>query len=160
MAEETKHDLLLKRAQVIIAILGGLAAVILGFYNVKKSIFSDHAPGNVLISVTADGGAAVAQARVELYDAQNALITSSETDVNGVYQLKEITAGNYILRTTASHFEPQAATLRVDPKKMTQLSIVLKGISTPTIDNPIRSAFEDVGASWIKKLGKTDTTQK
>lgn len=47
MAEETKHDLYLKRIQVILAILAGLAAVILGFYNVKKNVFTENAPGSL-----------------------------------------------------------------------------------------------------------------
>ena len=38
--EETKHDLWLKRVQITIAILAGLATLILGVYNVKKNIFS------------------------------------------------------------------------------------------------------------------------
>jgi len=39
--EETKHDLWLKRVQITIAILAGLATLILGIYNVKKNIFSN-----------------------------------------------------------------------------------------------------------------------
>jgi len=84
MTEETKHDLFLKRAQVIIAILGGLAALILGIYNVKKDVLSKKKP--------------------------------EET-----------------------------------PRVVVQKSEA----------SPIKSALEDVGASWIKKLGKaTETTQK
>ena len=41
--EETKHDLLLKRVQIVIAILGGLAALAVGVYNVKKSYFEKPA---------------------------------------------------------------------------------------------------------------------
>ena len=37
--EETKHDLLLKRVQLVIAILAGLAALAVGIYNVKKIYF-------------------------------------------------------------------------------------------------------------------------
>ena len=42
--EETKHDLLLKRINLVIAILGGLIAVAVGFYNVKKTYFEKPAP--------------------------------------------------------------------------------------------------------------------
>ena len=83
MGEESKHDLLLKRIQIIIAILGGLAAVILGFYNVKKTTFS----------------------KKDSAEAPRAVVQRSP-------------------------------------------------------ESPIKSALEDVGASWIKKLGKTDSTQK
>ena len=37
--EETKHDLVMKRINLIIAILGGIAALAVGVYNVKKSYF-------------------------------------------------------------------------------------------------------------------------
>ena len=81
--EETKHDLWLKRIQITIAILAGLATLIIGIYNVKN-IFSKKEP-----------------------------------------------------------------------------------VETPPVvaqrppESPIKSALEDVGASWIKKLGKTtDTAQK
>ena len=79
MAEETKHDLMLKRVQVIIAILGGLAALILGIYNVKKDVLSKKNP---------------------------------ETPPPVIVQ--------------------------------------------KNADSPIKSALEDVGASWIKKLGKAE----
>ena len=44
MPEETKHDLLLKRIQIILAILGSLTAAAVGFYNVKKAYFDKPAP--------------------------------------------------------------------------------------------------------------------
>ena len=80
MVEETKHDILLKRIQVIIAILGGLTAVILGAYNINKAFFSKKEAAPVVVTQ-----------------------------------------------------QPQ--------------------------DSPIKSALEDVGASWIKKIGKADSTK-
>ena len=44
MAEETKHDLFLKRVNITIAILGGLLAVAVGVYNFKKAYFEKPAP--------------------------------------------------------------------------------------------------------------------
>ena len=44
MVEETKHDLYLKRIQIILAILGSLTAVAVGAYNVKKAYFEKPAP--------------------------------------------------------------------------------------------------------------------
>ena len=43
-AEETKHDLLLKRVQIVLAILGSLIAIAVGGYNVKKTFFDKPAP--------------------------------------------------------------------------------------------------------------------
>ena len=81
--EETKHDLWLKRIQITIAILAGLATLIIGIYNVKN-IFSKKNPA-----------------------------------------------------------ETPPAVVQRPP------------------ESPIKSALEDVGASWIKKIGKTaDTAQK
>ncbi len=42
--EETKHDILLRRVQVTIAIFAGLATLVLGLYNIKKSFFDKPAP--------------------------------------------------------------------------------------------------------------------
>ena len=82
--EETKHDLWLKRIQITVAILAGLATLILGVYNVKKNIFSKK--------------------------------DSAET--------------------------PQAVVQRPP-------------------ESPIKSALEETGAAWIKKLGKAaETAQK
>ena len=43
-AEETKNDLLLKRLQVIFAILASLVAVVVGIYNFRKSAAEKQAP--------------------------------------------------------------------------------------------------------------------
>lgn len=39
--EETKHDLFLKRIQITVAILAGLATLVVGVYNAKKLIFPE-----------------------------------------------------------------------------------------------------------------------
>lgn len=68
MTEETKHDLLLRRVQLGIAILAGLATLILGVYNIKKNMFdkpepppapksSEPAPGSKLASALEEYGA-------------------------------------------------------------------------------------------------------
>ncbi|MBI4432292.1 MAG: hypothetical protein HY592_02265 [Candidatus Omnitrophica bacterium] len=46
--EETKHDLWLKRVQITIAILAGLATLIVGAYNIKKTLFTKENPEPVL----------------------------------------------------------------------------------------------------------------
>ena len=162
MVEETKHDLYLKRIQVILAILGALAAVIVGFYNVRKNVFNDNSPGALALSVRSDQGQSVASAHLELYDSQNAAVASSATASNGSYTDKDLAAGSYILKVSANGYEPQAATIKIDPKKTTHLELVLRSLAgVKSAGSPIQSALEDVGASWIKKIGKTaDTAQK
>ncbi len=156
MAEETKHDLYLKRIQVILAILGGLAAVIIGFYNIRKNVFTDNTPGILAVSVRSDQGRSIAAAHIELYDSQNAVVASSETSGNGSYTDQDIVPGSYLLKITSSGYEPQAATIKIDPKKTTHLDLVLRSFgNTQSPGSPIKSALEDVGATWIKKFGKT-----
>jgi len=89
MAEETKHDIFLKRVQVTVAILAGLATLILGVYNVKKTLFSKNEPEE---EVPYSAPAVVAQ-----------------------------------------------------PEKAQDKP------------SPIKSALEDVGASWIKSLAKNSS---
>ena len=44
LIEETKHDLMLKRIHIALAILGSLIALIIGGYNLKKTMFEKPAP--------------------------------------------------------------------------------------------------------------------
>lgn len=51
VAEETRHDLLLKRIQITIAILAGLATLILGVYNINKTFFAKPEPAPAAVPV-------------------------------------------------------------------------------------------------------------
>ena len=44
MVEETKHDLWLKRVQILVAIVAGLITVAIGFYNLNKTYFTKEKP--------------------------------------------------------------------------------------------------------------------
>ena len=156
-AEETKHDLFLKRAQVTVAILAGVATLILGVYNVKKTVFSEKGPGTLLLTVRSDKGPAVAGARVELFTAENALVTADETSRDGKFTQNDLEAGSYQAKLTRVGFEPLIVTVRVKPKKTSEIEIILRAAAqSAASSDPIQSAFQEVGASWIKKLGKTD----
>ena len=50
MAEESKHDVLLKRIQILLAIIAGIITVILGAYNIKKNLFSKDQPEAVVVA--------------------------------------------------------------------------------------------------------------
>ena len=154
--EETKHDLLLKRIQITVAILAGLATLTLGIYNVKKNIFSENGPGQITALVTSDRGGSIASARVEIFNSQNALVSSSTTQSDGSYSKKDLDSGSYSLRVSATDFEPQVLAVRVLSKKTADFQIVLRTFSPILQDkpSPVRSALEEVGASWIKNLGK------
>lgn len=152
MVEETKNDLLLKRTQIIVAILGGIAALIIGLYNVKETIFHGRGLGSLSVNVRSERGDFVGRARVEIYNSQNAVVGSSQTGGDGSYKMKSLSSGNYTLKVIARGFEPQAVSFRIDPKNTTQLDLAMKSIGRGK-SSAINSALEDVGASWIKKLG-------
>jgi carboxypeptidase family protein len=163
-AEESRHDLWLKRINTWIGILGGSVASVVGAYN-----FLPHAPGEIAAVVRQQGGAPVPHANVELLTSQNVLLGNSETDRRGRYFKKGLEPGNYILKVTRAAFEPEVATVSVASKKTTDLELILRshnraqGSPTPQsattsrlAADPIRSALEETGASLIRSLGKSE----
>ena len=166
-AEETKHDLFLKRAQVTVAILAGLATLILSVYNVKKSVFTDNLPGSVALTVKTDNGRLLRGAYVQLFNSQNVLINAAETRGSGEYGYKDILPGSYIVKISKDGFEPAMMTAQIDSKKTTSLDFILKALSRPAggqaspVSNPLKAALEDAGASWIRKVaGKYTESEK
>jgi Carboxypeptidase regulatory-like domain len=173
-AEETKHDLWLKRINTWIAILGGSVASIAGTYNFFPSFFPP-APGHIAAVVREEGGTPVARAHVEILSPENVLLAASETDRNGRFIRKDLEAGSYIVKVSRAAFEPQTAKVSIASKKTTDLDLVLrsrsraqaantrfdsrpaesspqpKAISQPE-GSAIRSALEETGAAWIKNL--------
>jgi Carboxypeptidase regulatory-like domain len=170
-AEETKHDLWLKRINTWIAILGGSVASIAGTYNLPS--FFSPAPGHIAAVVREQGGTPVPRAHVELLTSENVLLAASETDRNGRFIRKDLEAGSYIVKVSRPAFEPQTAKVSIASKKTTDLDLVLRSrpraqipnspqpaaVSNPrpaTISQPdgsaIRSALEETGAAWIKSL--------
>jgi hypothetical protein len=179
-AEETRHDLWLKRINTWIAILGGSVASVAGAYNFLPSFFP-AAPGGIAAVVREQGGAPVPRAHVELLSSQNVSLSTSETDRAGRYVKKDLEPGSYILKVSRAAFEPQIAKVSVASKKTTDLELVLRfrtrahappspqAASTPQAQgnaspqaasipqaegSAIRSALEETGAAWIKSLGK------
>ena len=156
MVEETKHDLLLKRVQITIAILAGLTTLIIGIYNVKKSVFSEKAAGTISLSILFDHPRGPAnQAHVELSNAQSVVVSSQDSSPGGRYSKEGLEPGTYILKISSPGHENYVASVQAEPKKTTFLEITLKSYSqTPSPANPLRSALEDAGASWIQSLKK------
>jgi len=161
-AEETRHDLWLKRLNTWIGIIAASLASIGGAYS-----FMPRAPGEIAAVVREQGGAPVPRAHVELLTSENVLLGASETDRRGRYVKKDLEPGSYILKVTRAAFEPQVATVSVASKKTTDLEFVmrsrnhaqaptdLQAASTSLVQgNAIRSAIEDTGAAWIKSLGQ------
>jgi hypothetical protein len=166
-AEETRHDLWLKRINTWIGILGGSVASIAGAYNFLPSFFP-AAPGDIAAIVREQGGAVVPRAQVELLTSQNVLLGTSETDRDGRYVKKDLEPGSYILKVSRAAFEPQVAKVSVASKKTTDLELVLRlrsraqappspqaASASQAQGNAIRSALEETGAAWIKNLGKS-----
>lgn len=174
-AEETRHDLWLKRINTWIAIVGGSVASVAGTYNFLPS-FLPAAPGHIAAVIREQGGTPVARAHVELLTSDNVLLAASETDRNGRFIRKDLEAGSYIVKVSRAAFEPQTAKVSIASKKTTDLDLVLRSrpraqvpnspqpaaISNPqsaAISQPdgsaIRSALEETGAAWIKNLGNS-----
>ncbi|HEY1236510.1 MAG TPA: carboxypeptidase-like regulatory domain-containing protein [Candidatus Binatia bacterium] len=166
-AAETRHDLWLKRINTWIGILGGSVASLVGAYN-----FFPSAPGNIAAVVREQSRTPIAHAHVELLTSQNVLLGTSETDRNGRYMQKDLQPGSYILKVGREAFDPQVATVSVGSKKTTDLELILtrrggaqastRARATSTLysqGDPIRSALEETGASWIKSLAKGGTRQ-
>ena len=173
-AEETKHDLWLKRINTWIAILGGSVASVAGTYNFLPSFFPP-APGHIAAVVREQGGTPVPRAHVELLSSDNVLLAASETDRNGRFMRKDLEAGSYIVKVSRAAFEPQTAKVSIASKKTTDLDLVLRSrprVQVPNNPQPnspqpnspqpraisqpegsaIRSALEETGAAWIKNL--------
>ena len=165
-AEETRHDLWLKRINTWIAIVGGSVASVAGTYNFLPSFFP-AAPGHIAAIVREQGGAPVPRAHVELLSSENVLLGTSETDRAGRYIKKDLQAGSYTLKVSRAAFEPQVAKVSVVSKETTDLEMVLTSRSraqtvmsskaantSPAQGSAIRSALEETGAAWIKTLSK------
>ena len=173
-AEETRHDLWLKRLNTWIAILGGSVASIAGTYNFLPSFFPP-APGHIAAVVREQGGTPVPRAHVELLSPDNVLLAASETDRNGRFIKKDLEDGSYIVKVSRAAFEPQTAKVSIASKKTTDLDLVLRSRPRPQAANTrfdsrpaepapqpkaisqpegsaIRSALEETGAAWIKNL--------
>jgi hypothetical protein len=161
-AEETKHDLWLKRLNTWIGIIAASLASVGGAYS-----FMPRAPGEIAAVVREQGGRPVPRAHVELLTSENILLGASETDRHGRYVKKDLEPGSYILKVSRAAFEPQVAKLSVASKKTTDLEFVMRSrshaqaptdfqaASTSLVQgNAIRSAIEDTGAAWIKSLGQ------
>ncbi len=155
--KENKHDLLMKRAQVLIAILVGVVTLLVGVYNAKNTIFAKKGQGAVSVLVQSSKRQPVAGASVELLNSQNARISMAQTDLDGKFEKEKLEAGNYSLKISKSGFETEITTIAVDPGRTTDFSLILRANGSP-----MQSAIEEVGASWIKTVGtpKSKTEEK
>ena len=164
---ESKQDLFLKRLQVSIAILAGLATLVLGVYNVKKNMFTENSPGNIILNVTTDNQP-LNGAYVQIFNSQNVLVNAALTRGNGEYGAKDLDAGSYGIKVTKNGFDPAFLTAQVNPKKTTTLDLILRPLFQPAPavqaqapgGSTIKSALEDAGASWIRKMSSQYTESK
>ncbi len=147
-AEETKPDLMLRRIQVTIAILAGVATFAVGAHNVKHTFFSKKGPGNVSVQVRTNNGQPVQQAGIEISKAQGGVVSTAETGSEGTYARKRLEPGNYTLKAGKSGFQSEMLVFTIEPGRTAELKLTLKASSSS-----IQSAIEEVGASWIKDLG-------
>ncbi len=150
--EETKHDLRLKRVQVTVAILAGTVTLAVGLYNLKHTMFGKKGAGSVRVHVRTDKNQPASKATIEISMAQGGVVASAETGSDGTYAKNGLAPGNYTVKTGRSGFQPDMVVFAVEPGETAELNLTLKSAS-----NPIQSAVEEVGASWIKNLGMPHT---
>jgi hypothetical protein len=150
MADESRGEQRLKKAQLIIAVLAGAVTLIIGAYNAKALLFpGTGGPGAIALKVSsADSGRPVSNASVELYSADNALVATAQTDAEGQLERKNLDPGNYTLKVMREGYETSILPLAVKPDKDSQFALALRSTGSP-----VRAALEEVGASWIKDLG-------
>jgi hypothetical protein len=122
----------------------------------KKSLFVGTGPGAISATLESDKGGAVSGARAELYSGQNALLFATMSKEDGKVLFNDLDPGAYFLKVQARGFSPQTLNIQVNSKKTSEVEVVLETAAAPVnaAGNPIRSALEEVGASWIKTIGK------
>ncbi len=145
--EETKHDLMFKRIQLTIAILVGIVSLSVGLYNVKHTFFAKKGPGNVSLRIRTPQGQPAPQATIEISKVQGGIVSTAETSSDGTYARKGLEPGSYTVKVGKSGFQPEVLVFAIEPGQTAELNVALKSSSSP-----IRSAVEEVGASWIKDL--------
>lgn len=148
MSDE-KRDRTMQRIQMAIGIGVGLVTLVVGVYNAKSLLFARKGPGAVAIQVRAESGQPLADAAVEISKVQGGVVASAETSPQGRYQKKGIEPGNYALQVARAGYQPQTLFFTVDPAQSSELTVAMKPSSAS-----IRSALEEVGASWLKETAK------
>ena len=152
-ADESKHEQVLKKMQLILGVGVGVITLAVGGYNAKNLFFSKKGPGAVSIHVRADGRA-VPQASLQISKVQGGVVATSQTGTDGEYEKKGLEPGNYSLQVSKAGFQPESLFFTVDPGQSAELNLALKAPSSS-----IRSALEEVGASWIKEKGAPPKTE-
>lgn len=158
MSSEGKHDVLLKRIQIVLAICAALISASVGIYNFKKISRSpeDAPPGGLSFTVRSSStGQPVSLARVDLLNGQNALIHSGQSNPDGYFAQSELPPGPYSVKVSAVGYEPEVTPILVHSKKTTDFQVELTALPGQAPGGQIRSALEEVGADWIRKIGKS-----
>ena len=147
-SSETKQEKTLKKLQLWIAVFAGLATFIVGAYNIKNIVLSKKGPGAVLIQVSDENGQPIPSAGVQIEQVQGGVIASTSTSADGKYEQNKILPGNYSLKVEKAGFQAATMLFAIESGNKSALNVALKPNSSS-----IRSSVEEVGASWIKKLG-------
>ncbi len=146
--EETKHELAMKKLQMLLGILVGVVTLVVGVYNAKNLVFAKKGPGAVRVEVLAQNGQPVPHASLEVAKVQGGTVASAETGPDGKFSRQGLGEGNYNLKIAKAGFQPESLFFSFEPGGTAELNVKLKPASSS-----IQSAVEEVGASWIKQIG-------
>lgn len=149
---ESKHDKVLKRVQLWVAVLAGVITLSIGVYNAKKLFFSEKGPGRLALEVRAENGRGVSGASVQIMRAQGAVVVSSETNAGGDFSRSGLEPGNYTVKVSKTDFESETIFFTAEPGRTAELEIKLKPVSSS-----IRTTVEEIGSSWIKAFASPKT---
>jgi hypothetical protein len=144
---ETRHERFLKKAQMWLAVLVGLVTFIVGAYNAKNMFFSKKGPGELVLEVGSESGQAMPSTSIEIMKTQGGVVATSTTGSDGRFRQK-LEPGNYTLKLARANYQGETMFFSVDPGQTTSLNVKLKAST-----RSLRTAVEEVGASWIKEIG-------
>lgn len=82
--------------------------------------------GSITGTVKDSTGAVVDRARVSLINAQQAIMTTMETDAEGRFRFNDLPVGTYVVQTSRSDFSPRRVAATVKPGNDTDVSVLLE----------------------------------
>jgi len=82
--------------------------------------------GTITGTVKDSSGAIVGRARVSLINAQQAILTTTESDAEGRFRFDEVPVGSYVVLTSRPDFSPRRVVANVNHGSNTDINVLLE----------------------------------